>query len=122
MTVANPPVGSEEGEAPPVYGDHVEFFHQEFRAWFAEPSGGTRQRAEWCPKWREHPEADRAVDALWRAWEVLQRDPGAGLAVWLANYAYPILDRLTDQGGTFAACARRKHKTVDELADETDPA
>lgn len=121
MSVPNPPVGNDEGEAPPVYGDHVEFFFQEFRAWFAEPNGGTRGRAEWCPHWRDHPEADRAVDALWRAWEVLQRDPGTGLAVWLANYVYPIMDRVLDPGGTFAACSRSRHKVVQELADASDP-
>lgn len=100
--VIRPPVPVDEL----VYADHVEFYERYLSQVFARDP---EIEPGWCPEWREHPAAEAGVDALWRAWEQLQQDPGAGLASWWANLALPIMRELLDERGTFGGCSATRH-------------
>jgi len=41
----------------------------------------------WCSQWWDHPEAVSRLEALWKAFELLRRDPGTGAATWWRDYA-----------------------------------
>ena len=95
--------------APPdelVYPNHVAFYEA-----FLAPIFPQLEDAEpgWCPQWRDHPAAENGVAALWRAWEILQQDPGPGQASWLANLAIPIMRELRDDDGPFRGCSPARH-------------
>lgn len=115
-----PPLGNNDDGTPrmPVYANHVEFYREYLSLAFARDTEA--MKSSWCAQWRAHPEAEAGVDALWRAWEVCQLDYGTGLAGWLANLAYPIMERLLDGEGTFKGCTRDKHEPLgDPLPDES---
>ena len=63
----------------------------------------------WCPQWWRHPEAIMRMEALWRTWEVLRRDPQSGMALWLREHADHHLPILTGAAGPFAECDPREH-------------
>jgi hypothetical protein len=92
------------GAAPAnVYSDYVEFFDLRLAELFAR-----NNRLYWCPEWQKHPEAATVIEALWVTWEIAQRNPGDGMAVWMRDFAYPLLfDRLAVDGGTFSGCSWR---------------
>lgn len=58
----------------------------------------------WCPEWWKHPEAVARLEACWRAWEKLRRDPGTGPGVWFRDHADPCMTALTADGGTLSRC------------------
>ncbi|MBY6438111.1 DUF4913 domain-containing protein [Rhodococcus kroppenstedtii] len=65
----------------------------------------------WCPQWWLHGEAFRRLDALWRAWEHLRKDPQTGMSVWWKDHADHHMGKLLDPIGPFAKCsARHGHK------------
>lgn len=63
----------------------------------------------WCVQWREHPEATLRLEAMWRAWEVLQAQEGLGLSVWLLSHFDPNFLVLTSRTGPFARCTPDRH-------------
>ena len=93
---------------------HVEFYDRYLPRVFARDP---EIESGWCPQWRDHPAAESGVDALWRAFEALQQDPGGGLASWWSNLAIPIMRELAipimrellDERGTFAGCSATRH-------------
>lgn len=112
-------------DAPdPVYPDAESFYRDYFSPVFARDPKLPVFR--WCSEPFRHPEFTEAMGALWSSWEFLRAsDPAMGLAVWLVNYAYPLLDRLSFSDGTFMHCRQRvgghdEDATVRSLA-ETDP-
>jgi len=100
--IVRPPVAAEDL----VYADWVQFYDQLLSQVFAQDP---EREPGWCPEWREHPAAAFTVAALWRAFEQLQQDPGAGLASWLVNLAIPAMRELLDERGTFAGCSAERH-------------
>jgi len=59
----------------------------------------------WCPAWREHPEADDRLTALWEAWETLHVQGGTGRSTWWLAHADPQRVVLMDADrGPFVYC------------------
>jgi len=86
--------------------DAVEFFDIVLADMFARPV-----RLQFCIRWQEHPEAVAVIEALWQTWEVAQHNPADGMAVWLRDFAYPLLfDRLCQPEGTFSGCSWKNEK------------
>ncbi|MGO9789744.1 MAG: DUF4913 domain-containing protein [Solirubrobacteraceae bacterium] len=69
----------------------------------------------WCREWWRHPEAYLRLDALWRAWEYLRKQPATGMAVWLRDYCDPHMAVLLSESGPFKGCEPTRHSTY-ELA------
>lgn len=69
----------------------------------------------WCPQWWRHGEAIARLEALWRAWEDLRRDPGTGMSVWFRDHADVHMRVLMDPEGPFRGC-RVDEGHVAELA------
>jgi len=72
----------------------------------------------WCSQWWDHPEAVSRLEALWKAFEVLRRDPGTGAATWWRDYADPTMAALSDAAGTFAKCSDTTHAVPPDLPVE----
>ena len=90
----------------PVFADWQDWYEQILSQWFTQDPDA---KNAWCPGWPEHPLAAAAVDALWRAWEVANLDPGPSMATFLAHQCFPIMRELTE-GGTFAGCSADRHR------------
>lgn len=69
----------------------------------------------WCSQWWKHPEALDRLDALWRAWEALRRDPTTGPITWWIHYADPTMATLMSRDGPFGRCRRAEHTSADAL-------
>ena len=69
----------------------------------------------WCREWWKHSEALDRLDALWRAWETLRRDPTIGPATWWTTYADPTMTTLMSPDGPFSRCRRSEHARPDTL-------
>jgi hypothetical protein len=69
----------------------------------------------WCREWWRHPEAYLRLDALWRAWEYLRKQPATGMAVWLRDYCDPHMAVLLSESGPFKGCEPERHSPY-ELA------
>jgi len=72
----------------------------------------------WCSQWWDHPEAVSRLEALWKAFEVLRRDPGTGAGTWWRDYADPTMAALSDAAGTFAKCSDTSHAVPPDLPIE----
>ena len=103
----------------PVYDDHVSFFREYLAPRFAR-AVGIGQQHNWCADWQLHPEADTAINALWRAWEdCTNPDRGRGLAYWLTMFAYPMMERLLGEtNGTFEGCTSKHNPRAEPLATQ----
>lgn len=102
---------------PDVYAWVAEFLAQ----LYARPVTEQDTAFRWCPRWWEHAEAMTRLDALWRAWETLRRDPGTGPATWF-GYADSCMTALTAPAGTFSRCSPTTHKVPPPLPCEPAPA
>jgi hypothetical protein len=82
------------------YNSSREFFDNYLAHVFARPPS-----TNWCLEWEEHLEAKVVIHALWVNWEnSYQQYALEGLAVWIRDYAYPMLERLMADKGTFDGC------------------
>lgn len=80
-------------------------------------------RVRWCDLWWEHPEAVARLEACWKAFEVLRKDPGTGMSVWFRDHGDPCMDRLLADGGPFSRCVPgTQHSIRARLATATPPA
>ncbi|WP_230594211.1 DUF4913 domain-containing protein [Rhodococcoides fascians] len=115
---------ADDAEAAPVYTSLLDFVDEVIRPHYRrEVSEGNQKK--WCPQWWAHGEAYRRLDALWRAWEHLRKDPNTGASVWWKDHADHHMGMLLDPQGPFSACGvRHGHKTTlpPLPADEPDPA
>lgn len=75
-----------------------------FDHWFSEIFRRTSS-FRWCGQWREHPEAMEVLNLLWATWEVAWsvQSPDTKV-VWFRDFAYPLVDRITEAKGTFMGC------------------
>lgn len=56
----------------------------------------------WCPRWRDHPEAELVFTALWDAWEQQRTEP-LGMIEFTRDLLH-ILPHLCGEHGPFARC------------------
>lgn len=89
------------GEAQPTlyYGSVDEFVREYLRHVYRRRIDG-RHRV-WAARWWEHDEAVIRLEALWRAWEHLRRDPGTGMSVWWRDHADHHMAVLMEADGPF---------------------
>src|SRR5690606_35796777 len=62
--------------------------------------GGSGLR--WAGEWWKSDEAVIRLEALWRAWEHLRRDPATGMSVWWRDHADHHMAVLMSPEGPFA--------------------
>jgi hypothetical protein len=91
-----------------VYASAEEFFDVYLSRFFVRNPRLTK--LSWCHQWKDHFEAAEVVFSLWRSHEVALLTPDAGLGVWIRDYAYPLMDRLFDNDGTFNGCDWRENR------------
>lgn len=114
-----PPTTPERvGESETSYPNAEVWVNMWFAPTFARRPGATMH---WCPKWWDHPEAVLRLEALWRTWEVLRRDPTTGIATWLREFFDPQFGILTSADGPFAACVDLDHHLAPELVVQHAP-
>ncbi|MGQ7298038.1 DUF4913 domain-containing protein [Quadrisphaera sp. KR29] len=80
--------------------------HDYFCATFFRPLGG---EFRWCSQWRAHREAVVRLEALWRSWRALSRDPSLGISTWLQQFLDPQLLIILGPRGPFASCNEKRH-------------
>jgi len=100
--------GESAGPAEPEVENHfpnVYVFMQDFLVKVQARPVRDGLALHWCSQWWDHPEAVSRLEALWKAFEVLRRDPGTGAATWWRDYADPTMAALSDAAGTFAKCS-----------------
>jgi len=62
----------------------------------------------WCPAWWKHPEAVVRLDAMWRAWEHLRKDPTVGMSSWLRDHGDHHMTVLMASDGPLKGCSPGK--------------
>ncbi|MEJ5869370.1 DUF4913 domain-containing protein [Pseudokineococcus sp. 5B2Z-1] len=62
----------------------------------------------WCPQWWRHSEAVVRLDAIWRAWEHLRKDPTVGTSTWLLQHGDPNMNVLMSADGPLKGCSPDK--------------
>lgn len=99
---ATAPVDDPTGADEPTlyYGSVDEFLREYLRTAYRRAING-RNRV-WAARWWEYPEAVIRLEALWRAWEHLRRDPTTGMSVWWRDHADHHMPVLMDPDGPFA--------------------
>lgn len=100
------------------YADVFEFVEDHLVQIYARPTekaGAMR----WCPKWHHHAEAFARLTALWKAFEALRTDPGAGTSTWWLEHADPMMTALTAPDGTFRDCGPDEHRSPPALPTVT---
>jgi hypothetical protein len=75
----------------------------------------------WCPEWWKHAEAIARLEALWRAWEHLRRDPRTGMSVWFRDHADHHMAVLLSADGPFKGCKPDKHGERLSALPHTEP-
>lgn len=76
----------------------------------------------WCRRWWEHVEAVARLEACWKAFEAMRRDPGAGMSSWFRDHADPCMGRLTSPEGPFSRCDAEQHRIRPALPMDAPPA
>jgi hypothetical protein len=82
------------------YGSVDEFLREYLRHVYKRPING-RSRV-WAARWWEYDEAVIRLEALWRSWEFLRRDPATGMSIWWRDHADHHMPVLLDPDGPFA--------------------
>jgi len=98
--------GEGEQEAQLYYAD-VGLFVTAFLAPAYRRAFDGRSRT-WCPAWWKHAEAISRLEALWRAWEYLRREPALGMSTWWRDHADPHMAVLMSAEGPFRHCDPEK--------------
>ncbi|MBF5083754.1 DUF4913 domain-containing protein [Quadrisphaera sp. INWT6] len=92
---------------PSLYYPHVGQFVADFLAPSYRRTFDGRSRT-WCPAWWQHSEAISRLEALWRAWEYLRREPALGMSTWWRDHADPHMAVLMSAEGPFRHCDAEK--------------
>ena len=101
--------GLDEGTAADVpdaaesvltYGSVDEFLREYLRSVYRRKIDGKNR--VWAAEWWKYDEAVIRLEALWRSWEFLRRDPSTGMSVWWRDHADTHMAVLMDQQGPFA--------------------
>lgn len=91
-----------EPEEPELYYGSVDEFVREYLRNVYKRKIDGKSRV-WAARWWEYDEAVIRLEALWRAWEFLRRDPATGMSVWWRDHADHHMGVLMDPQGPFAA-------------------
>ena len=96
-------VVDEEPAAEPslYYGSVDEFLREYLRSVYRRKIDGKSR--VWAARWWEYDEAVIRLEALWRAWEFLRRDPATGMSVWWRDHADHHMRMLMPPEGPFAS-------------------
>lgn len=92
----------EEEEAELVFESVDEFVREYICDVYRRRIGGQGEGRVWQARWWESREAVIRLEALWRAWEFLRRDPTTGMSVWFRDHADHHMGVLFDPDGPFA--------------------
>lgn len=115
------PTGVQTPTAPQTFYPNV----AEFVAGFLSPvyarEWDKMDDFHWCSRWWLHVEAVARLEAMWRAWETLRRDPGTGPSVWFRDHCDPAMTALTNPYGTFRRCHPNGHNVWNPLPVEPPP-
>lgn len=98
-------------EEPELYFGSVDEFVREYLRNVYRRRINGRSRV-WAARWWEYDEAVIRLEALWRSWEFLRRDPATGMSVWWRDHADHHMPALFDPDGAFAGV------DVDDLANQ----
>lgn len=90
-----------------LYYDSLPEFVEDFVAPVYARSFEGRERT-WCPAWWNHTEAVARLDAIWRAWEQLRKDPALGPSVWFRDHGDHHMGVLMASDGPFKGCSPTK--------------
>ncbi len=113
---APPPTVADDVDAPTtLYGSVAEWVADFLAVAYAREVRVNGAHHYWCSQWWRHPEALDRLDALWRAWEALRRDPATGPAVWWKDYADPLMTVLLSRDGPFGQCRGSRHANANLL-------
>jgi hypothetical protein len=120
---AEPPADPAPAEPPALFYPSLDRFVAEQLAPMYRRHLGDGRHRTWCPRWWCHAEAIARLDALWRAWEHLRREPALGMSVWFRDHADPHLGVLMDADGPFRGCKPDGHVgRLEPLPVEDPPA
>ena len=109
-------------EEPENYFPNVHVFVRDFLAHvYARDVGQQITGFRWCPQWAEHAEAYCRLESMWKAFEALRRDPGAGASVWWRDHADPAMNALTGSDGPFRGCSDTTHVLLPSLPTQEPP-
>ncbi|MGH8774411.1 MAG: DUF4913 domain-containing protein [Jiangellaceae bacterium] len=100
------------------YASVQEWVETYFVQCYVRPLGGEWR---WCPRWWDHAEAITRLEALWRSWEALSRDPALGMATWLTQHLDPQLPQLMGNRGPFARCSDERHEAAKPMRIDPPP-
>ncbi|WP_407792049.1 DUF4913 domain-containing protein (plasmid) [Streptomyces sp. L7] len=83
-----------------TYGSVDEFLREYLRSVYRRKIDGKNR--VWAAEWWKYDEAVIRLEALWRSWEFLRRDPSTGMSVWWRDHADTHMAVLMDPQGPFA--------------------
>lgn len=111
FTEPEPAAELEDDDEPAtnLYDDVFAFVTEHLAHVYARPTEKSGALT-WCAQWHHHPEALARLTALWKAFEALRTDPGAGMSTWWIEHADPMMAALTAQDGTFRNCNPEQHR------------
>lgn len=110
----DPQAAEGQAEEPELYFGSVDEFVREYLRNVYKRRINGRNRV-WAARWWEYDEAVIRLEALWRSWEFLRRDPATGMSVWWRDHADHHMPALFDPDGAFAGVA------VDDLVNQNEP-
>lgn len=113
-------VNAGEEDPPKLYFGSVDEFVREFLVKVYRRKVSPRGPRRWSAEWWRSAEAIARLDALWRAWEHLRRDPATGLSVWFRDHADHHMSILFDPDGPFLG-SEDENKAGAELPYEAPP-
>jgi hypothetical protein len=129
LTATSPAGGQGDGEAEgegegagglvPYCASLEQWVTQVFAPTYARRATPTFR---WCASWWQHAEVISRLEALWRSWETLRRDPLLGMATWYRDYLDSQLPVLTGPAGPFADCDPTRHFSAEQPALPVTPA
>jgi hypothetical protein len=89
---------AEPGAAPqPLFNNVEEWVEQ----WALPHWRRNIKSYQWDPRWWEYTEALTVLESLWRAWEQMRLDGLTGMAVYMRDFFYPLMNTLTAADGAF---------------------
>jgi hypothetical protein len=127
-TGAEPPAPQEDGCATaPLWPAGSSPLYPDTASWVVEWLCPRMEReitrtVEWCPRWRDHPEAVERLDALWEAWEFGRIGGGSWKSAWWLTHADRHLPRLCHPDtGPFGHCHTRHRRDTKAWSSEPAP-
>lgn len=90
-------------ESPELYYGSVDEFVRNVVIEVYRRRVGPRAARRWSAQWWRSAEAVMRLEAMWRSWEHLRREPHTGMSAWMLNHGDPHMRALMDPEGPFAS-------------------